>query len=292
MTSLLNHVSADEMREIYNYARNNSNQRTARPGTTASYPQNHSPGAVPQGDGPVSVRGSVPARGTVSGDSEAKPDTGSGGKSLHGLRLVTGSADPTLTPVGIEQAKELRAACRKPFDHRFNAPNTRSRQTMIYFGKAIELPELSGWPRGEYEGRIAHEVKEEMARLIENPDEVPPGKSPVSGQPGKSWNQSMKPMFERVMEIIKATGPNQRSLIITSGGQLQAFNIFAKAGYPANFEFDHKALAKEPYWSVTGQLFIVAKSGLSPTKSNESPGCYMIEHTETYWNYTSGEQKS
>lgn len=176
--------------------------------------------------------------------------------------------------------------CREPFVDRFNAPNTRSRQTMEFFGRAIEIPELGGWPRGVYEGRSADEVKPEMARLILNPDMVPPGLSPASGQRGKSWNQAMKPMFKRIMEMMDAIGDSRRGFVITSGGQLQAIDALAKAGFPEHGEFDRSDLANQPYWSVTGKLFRLTRKGLSEAKNNAEMGLYLAEHAETWWNWS------
>lgn len=242
-------------------------------------------GNVPQGDLAVRLRALIDNRRDQRGNREsAEARHASGDLSANGLRLVTGSADPNLTPIGIEQAKTLRAMCAQKFDAIYNAPNMRSRETVRFFGRSITIPELSGWPRGHYEGRIAEEVKAEMAAFIENPDTVPPGVSALSGMKGKSWNASMRPMFRRVIEIMKATGTG-RALVVTSGGQMQAFDAFAKADYPEDFEFDRDALAKTPYWSVTGQLFLIGRNGLQPRQNNETAGVYMIEHGETYMNF-------
>ena len=237
---------------------------------------------VPEGNGPELV-GGLPGPGVgESGNGEPEPTAGSEGQ---GVRRVTGSADVPLTDEGERQAEEdLAPKAVVPFDKIVAAPNTRSRETAEKFGSYDELPSLNGWARGQYEGQPADSVQSEMSQLILNPDEVPPGRSPLSGEPGQSWNQMAKPMFRDVQELEHSLGPDQRALMVTSGGNMQAIDAWGKAGFPADYEFDHSELAANPYWSVTGKLFRLTPKGLQEVPNNAEPGLYLSEHGETAFN--------
>jgi broad specificity phosphatase PhoE len=244
------------------------------PGSAVTIP------AVPEGNGPGVVRG-LPGQGDGAPENgQPQPVAGGEGKSL---RRVTGSSDIPLSAAGEKQAERLaEEKTTKPFDEIISSPSQRSRATAAYFIRT--MPSLEGWPRGAYEGEPVDSVKSDMARLIMHADEAPPGVSPVSGEPGQSWNQMAKPLFADVLRVKQSLKPDERALMVTSGGNLQAIDAWGNAGFPKSFEFDRSEVASRPYWSVTGKMFRLGKDGLDEVKDNDKPGLYFIEHASTAWN--------
>lgn len=262
---------------------------------------------VSEGNGSEPVRGHVPMEGAADGGAETEPVTGYNGEDLRGagtgplpaknepVRKITGSADIPLSPAG-EQQVEHEAATKivKPLKFVISAPSERGTETAAAFAPhAVAVstdPVFDGWARGAYEGQPMEAVKDEMSRLTMNPDEVPPGVSPISGEPGKSWNEMAKPMFAAVARIHGSLAPSENGLIVTSGGNLQAIDAWGKAGYPADFEFDHAAIAAQPYWSVTGKMFRLGANGLDEVPDNSQPGLNLTEHGETAFNSKGGDK--
>lgn len=252
-------------------------------GTNGSNTPDSTSGHLPDGNGPARVRSDSSDGGAAANVGRTEPNTGGQG---DGLRRVTGSADIPVTDDGEKQAGQMaKEKGKKKFDLIVRAPNIRSEQTAGKFGASVASEPLDGWARGEYEGQPASVVSDEMKYLMLNPDVVPPGVSPVSGKPGMSWNQMAKPMFAAVRDVGNAIGKKQRILLVTSGGNLQAINAWAKAGFPEDFEFPHAEMANEPHWSVTGKMFALGPQGLEEVPDNKIPGrLYLIEHTETAFN--------
>ncbi|MDE2098946.1 MAG: strawberry notch family protein [Patescibacteria group bacterium] len=222
-------------------------------------------------------------------DIEREEAAGSNGTPV---RRVTGSADIPLTPAGEKQVEGLAQKAVEPFNAIYYAPNTRSHETATAFaphvnGPGKELTSLDGWARGEYEGQSAEAVSVQVQRLIMNPDEVPPGVSPASGEPGKSFNQAMKPLFQDVRQVASTMPSGGRTLMVTSGGNMQAVDAWAKAGFPADGEFDRSVIANHPYWSVTGKMFRLGENGLTEVPNDSAPGLYFVEHGSTAWNSNS-----
>lgn len=206
------------------------------------------------------------------------------GKPKTEVRRITGSSDIPLTGAGQQQALQLTRKAVVPFNAVVSAPNTRATQTAGKFGAPSILPSLDGWARGIYEGQPSDRVKAEMADLMMNQDKVPPGVSPISGKPGQSWAQMAKTMFADVRNVATKTPPENRTLMVTSGGNLQALDAWGKAGYPSDFEFPNDKIAAQPYWSVTGKMFRLGQNGLQEVQNNRQPGLYFIEHGETAYN--------
>lgn len=244
---------------------------------------------LPEGNQPEPVRGLQQPGGGEHGAGEPERVGISSRVSAGGTRRITGSADIPLTPAGEAQAEDMTAKAVKPFDVIIAPPSARGRETAGKFGSFTELPSLDGWARGIHEGQPADAVQDEMSRLIMNPDEVPPGVSPLSGQPGQSWNQMAKPLFKDVAGVLRQLKGGQRALIVTSGGNLQAIDAWGKAGYPADGNFDHSSIAKQPYWSVTGKMFRLEDDGLKEVKDNSEPGLHFAEHGKTAFNNDGGK---
>ena len=270
--------------------------------------QNVEPGQAPSevagganvsvGDGQAARVPGVPA-GTGTGaagaaernpiSQSANPGETAGGTPETGTRRVTGSADIPLSPGGEKQVEGMAEKKEvAPFTAVIHPDSERATETANAFsGGKLKRNSFHGWSRGIYEGQPADAVKAEMAHLITHPDEIPPGLSPISGKPGQSWNQMAFPMFADIDRLQKAIQPDERFLVVTSGGNLQAIDAWGKAGYPENFEFDHTAIAAAPYWSVTGKMFELGAhgAGLVEVKNNAKPGqIYLIEHGETAFN--------
>ena len=274
----------------------------AQPGTGVPAPQGGAqPTPVPAGPRPTEPVSGLPAvGGAAPGAGGVEPVAGSAGvarggetaagQPAAGVRRVTGSADIPLTPAGEEQAARMaEEKITKPLNAIYESGSQRSHGTAVKFaGKALTpptvLPSLNGWPRGATEGQPAETTKDLMGRLLMNPDEVPPGLSPFSGEPGKSWNGAMKPMFADITRVARGLKGGERVLFITSGGNLQAINAWGAAGYPASGDFDHTAIASQPYASATGKLFRLENGGLQEVPGDEEPGIYFSEHGETAWN--------
>lgn len=241
------------------------------------------------------VRGPVPVGGTATGSPAIESVTEHAGIDGGGetVRRITGSADVPLTQAGKKQASTLSDRMTEPFDAIFHSPSQRSKETVAEFAPLsiadpLVLKSLDGWARGIYEGRPAKSVQSAMSRLIMKPDKVPPGKSPISGLPGQSWNGMAIPMFRDIMRIKNELPASERALIVTSGGNLQALDAWGKSGYPKSFTFSHKDIARQPYWSVTGKMFKLSPKGLMSALDNKDPGIYLIEHGETAFNSKAG----
>lgn len=278
-------MQADGLPPRGNNGKNNSSNQPAvrqQPNQPGSGPAPN----VPQGIGQAPIR-RLP--GPINGQSlygEPQPIAGNpGGNSRGATRRVTGSADIPLTPGGRDQAGDLKKKATVPFDQVIHSPSQRSTETAQYFGAPTRaLPSLNGWARGQFEGQPADAVRGEMSRLMLNTDEVPAGLSPISGQPGQSWNQMAKPMFRDIATILRSIKPTQRILVVTSGGNLQAIDEWAKAGFPPDGNFNHVGMASRPYWSVTGKMFAQTRDGLQEVQNDEKPGLYFVEHGETAFN--------
>lgn len=274
-----NRVAAEEKR---NGVPSSADNRATAPQSAGPHPGGAPSGTLSNGNGPVRIREDS-GLGGESHDNGIEPNTGDFSK---GVRRITGSADPPVLPAGRKQADSMvKQKAKKKFDLVVTGTSTRAIETGGYFGKPVASSPFDGWPRAEYEGQPAAAVSDEMKYLMLNPDAVPPGVSPLSGKPGISWNQMAKPMFKAVQDIAGSIGPKQRVLIVTSGGNLQAIDAWGKAGYPADYEFSHAAMAADPHWSVTGKMFTLGPGGLGEVQNNNVPGrLYITEHVETAFN--------
>lgn len=259
---------------------------------TRSDTEDTTPGGVPERNGSTGVRDDSGVRGAENDADLTQPDTGGNGESV---RRITGSADIPLNTDGMEQITELaKTKVLEPYARIYAAPNDRTQETARIINdspaqarvpadvKTIES--LDGWKRGAQEGQPAEAVKDNTRALIMHPDRVPEGLSPYSNEPGKSWNQTAVPFFAAVRDILRGVRGGERVLVITSGGNLQALNGWAKAGFPADFVFPHDDMADEPHWSVTGKLFELSKEGLVEIPDNKEPGVNFMEHGQTAFN--------
>jgi broad specificity phosphatase PhoE len=202
------------------------------------------------------------------------------------VRRVTGSADIPLSPEGRTQVAEMAQRYSHPFDHVFCGPEARDIETAREFSpRPIILKGLDAWARGAYEAQPAKLVQAAMRNLILHPDIKPPGKSPISGLPGESYNTFLKPLMHVMRTIKEHIKPKERLLLVTSGGDLQGVDQLASAGFPAKIDQKHfEEIAKKPYWSATGQLFKLTDHGLEKVDDNKEPGCYLSEHGASAWN--------
>lgn len=204
------------------------------------------------------------------------------------VRRVTGSADIPITADGKKQAVQMSAKLSEPFDHVFCSPEDRSIQTAEEFGDKdpIILKGLDAWYRGSYEGQPAKKVTYAMRNLILHPDVRPPGVSPISGKPGETFSEFWGPLGHVMRTMKEHLKPDERILLVTSGGNLQAINELAGDGFPAKLTpKELKKIAACPYWSDTGQLFKLSDDGLSKVSDNkESNSIYVCEHSKTAFN--------
>jgi broad specificity phosphatase PhoE len=220
-------------------------------------------------------------RDVVRVTQRAKPEPTNG----HAVRRVTGSADIPITPEGHEQAEEMSARYSERFDHVFCGPEQRSVDTAEKFGDPIILKGLDAWGRGSYEGYPAKSVAPAMKALILNPSKVPPGKSQISGKPGESFSAFWKPLGHVMREVKRSLKPNERILLVTSGGNLQAIDELAKDGFPAKLDAKNlKAIAESPYWSAVGAMFKLTDDGLKKVTDNKDSAIYAMEHAATNFN--------
>lgn len=254
---------------------------------------------VPTGNVDEPVSGvQQPGHGGL-GSGEPKQLSGGAGED-HGrpVRRVTGSTPIPLSPEGHEQAAAMFApvaeggVMAKPFTWVIPGPLERTQQTAAY----ASPPDDKNQPthgvdyafaparRGAMEGQPADEAKEQISELLAHPEKVAPGVSPTSGLPGESQDQFEHRLFTGLNELRSNVGPEDNALVVTSGGNLQAIDAYAKAGFPADFKFDHEAMSKQPYWSATGKLFRLEDKGLVQAKDNSEPGLYFSEHSATSFN--------
>jgi hypothetical protein len=212
----------------------------------------------------------------------AKPEPTNG----HGVRRVTGSADIPITAAGEKQAEEMAAEIIHAFDKVFCGPEQRSVETAKYFSDdPIELKGLDAWARGSYEGQPADKVKAQMRSLILNPNMKPPGKSPISGQAGESFNAFLKPLMHVMRTVTEHAKSDERILLVTSGGNLQSVDELTPAGFPMQPDKDElEKIAAKPYWSATGTLFKLTSGGLKKVENNDAAGIYLCEHFKTAFN--------
>lgn len=222
--------------------------------------------------------------------SRATPQPSNG----HAVRRVTGSANIPITPEGHEQAEEMAEKYSEKFDHVFCGPEQRSIETAEKFGHPIVLKGLAAWSRGSYEGYPAKSVAPAMKALILNPTKIPPGKSPMSGQPGESYSAFWKPLGHVMRTLKDVLKPEERILLVTSGGNLQAIDQLAESNFPAKLSpEDLKKIAACPYWSDTGRLFRLTDDGLEKVSDNkESGSVYLCEHAFTKFNGPPADSKN
>jgi broad specificity phosphatase PhoE len=201
------------------------------------------------------------------------------------IRRITGSADIPISSEGREQAERMEARYSNKFNHVFCGPENRSIETAEQFGDPIVLKGLGAWPRGALEGKPAKQVNAVMRSLMTRPDVKPPGVSAFSGLPGKTYNQFLKPLIHVARALSEHLKPDERILVTTSGGDLQAIDHLAPHDFPSALDADlYKELAEKPYWSATGQLFLLTHKGLEKVKDNTAFGLYFIEHAGTEFN--------
>src|SRR5579864_4824820 len=201
------------------------------------------------------------------------------------VRRVTGSADIPLNKDGKQQAKELeKEKAAKPFDLVLSSPEKRAVQTAKEFGSPVLLSGLDAWKRGAHEGKPVKAIKGAIRFLMMNPDQRPPGKSPISGDHGESLNECARPLLATIQTIEAMARPGERILVVSHGGDLQIVDAWAKAGKPEDLSFDYKKMAEVPYWSVTGKLFQMGAKGLVEVPTNEKDGVFYLEHSETDFN--------
>lgn len=201
------------------------------------------------------------------------------------IRRVTGSSDLPLTVEGQQNAKEMAESYSEPFDHVFCSPEQRSIDTAKKFGKVIVIKGLDAWYRGAYEAQPAKLMESAMRNLILNPTVKPPGRSPISGMPGESYLAFWKPLGHVMRTLVAQVKPEERFLIVTSGGNLQAISELAPDNFPQTLsEKELKKIASRPYWSEVGTLFKLSGDGLKPVTDNKQHGIYAMEHQETAFN--------
>lgn len=232
--------------------------------------------------------------GVAAGTANGKPKADSAAPEVgDGVRRVTGSADIPLTADGKQQAKELaQTKATKPFDLVLSSPEKRAIQTAKEFGKPRILAGLDAWRRGSTESKPVEQVKGQIKMLMLNPDRRPPGKSPISGEPGESLNECAKPFLATVQAIEESVKPDERILVCTHGGNLQIADAWGKAGKPEDLTFDNKAMASTPYWSSIGKLYAFGPKGLEEVANNGKAGTvYYCEHSSTAFNQGSGDNK-
>ncbi|HLG97135.1 MAG TPA: histidine phosphatase family protein [Bryobacteraceae bacterium] len=214
---------------------------------------------------------------------KGKPEPTNG----RAIRRVTGSANIPLNEQGRAQVKQMAAKYSHPFSNVFSGPEDRSLETAEHFGDPITLKGLDAWFRGALEGRPAHTVYAAMRALILKPDSRPPGVSPISGKPGETYKEFLKPLMIVMRAAQEHLRQGERILLVTSGGNLQAIDHFAAEGFPLDPDRkDFIKLAQKPYWSATGQLFFLEKTGLAKVSDNDKPGIYVMEHSSTDFNPT------
>lgn len=200
------------------------------------------------------------------------------------VRRVTGSTPIPLNEDGHAQAKALAAKMRRPFTKVISSPQDRAVETASYFGTPETNDAFDAAHRGALEGQPVDQAKDQIGDLLENPDKSAPGVSPTSGEPGESQTGFESKLFTGVQNIMKEVKPGDRILVVTHGGDLQAIDAWAKAGFPNDFKFDRSKVSKQPYWSATGQLFRLESDGLRKVDGNKKSGVYFIEHGNTDYN--------
>ena len=276
---------------------NGGNQGLQQPGTAAANTGNPPPSPItPERPAPLSGLPGQGRGGPGGGALESAAGNPSENSGRPGgaqppepalVRRVTGSADIPLSDAGVQQIKQLAAAQPKPFDYVISGSDQRFVDTASAFSDNVARePALNGWARGADEGKPAADVNEDHTQLILNPDRRAPGVSPISGKPGQTRNEFEKPLISEVRNTLDNLAPDERALMVTSGGGLQFIDAWGAAGSPGTLaQSDRKEMAKRPYWSQTGQLFLFdPKSGLTKVKDNSKPGLYFIEHGATQFN--------
>jgi broad specificity phosphatase PhoE len=222
------------------------------------------------------------------GKQEVVPPKPTEGKG-DGARRITGSADIPLNADGKKESKKLADSLSEKFDWVLTSPEKRAVQTAKEFGNAIPLEGLDAWRRGAYEGQPVKATAGAMRFLMEHPNKKPPGVSPESKEPGECLNDFSKPLLGTIQTILAIMGPKDRGLVVSHGGNLQVIDAWLKGGKKEDLSFDHRAMAKTPYWSVTGELFKIGDNGLEKVKDNAEPGLYLTEHGSTAFNNSSSK---
>jgi len=235
---------------------------------------------------PAGLRGLPVETGGGPGSAQPEPPPPAQGADTAGsVRRVTGSADIPLSSQGEQQASELASKLSKPFDQVITGTDDRLVDTAKNFSDSpTQVPAFDGWARGEDEGKPVDQVADKVSSLMLNPDSKPEGVSPISGEPGQSFNQFKLPTLQNFDQVEKNLPPQGRALVVLTGGGLQIVDAWKKAGSPSDFQFDHAEMAKKPYWSATGQLFKSTDKGLQKVSDDAEPGVYLTEHAATSFN--------
>lgn len=209
------------------------------------------------------------------------------------VRRVTGSSDIPITAEGARQTNDMAEQYSEPFDHVFCGPEQRSIETAEHFGDPIILKGLDAWFRGAHEGKLAKSVKYAMRMLILKPDSKPPGKSPISGKEGETYNAFLKPLLAVMRTLKEHLKTGERFLVVTSGGNLQAIDQMANDDFAAKPDDKHyREIAQKPYWSAVGTLFYLTDSGLKKVTDDKKPGIYATEHAATAFNPPPADSKN
>jgi broad specificity phosphatase PhoE/2'-5' RNA ligase len=157
------------------------------------------------------------------------------------LKRISGNSDIGLNAKGSEDAMRLgeRLAARGGLDVLYASPVARAAQTAEALTEAdpsltYQLNSaLAPWHLGKYEGRMPEEVGTKIDRLIQNPDDRPPGNG-QDAVPGESFNDFKK----RIITFVHDAGiewskhPDMRLGIVMHSRPLDLIMDWIAAGGP------------------------------------------------------------
>lgn len=224
---------------------------------------------------------------------------------LRGGERFRGSSEVPLAPEGIQHAQELgmQLQRRGGLDELHTSSMGRAVQTARQIQKFTHAPivqvtdGLHPWHVGALEGQpVTQERIDYMHNLTSNePDEVIPGRGPLSVADGESFNQFKQRTLNTLQSIIQqsASAPDRRIGVVTHYRVKKLLEAWMRRGAPQDGEIDpevmntHDAGAKP---TSIDRLYVDPNIGLQQDAVDlHSPaqlqgGIYVIRHGKTDWN--------
>jgi broad specificity phosphatase PhoE/2'-5' RNA ligase len=194
---------------------------------------------------------SIKKRGAEGADGEAlgEEDTASGTVQESAVaKRISGNSDISLNQEGRELADKLgeRIAARGGLDVLYSSTLPRAVETADAIAehatpglKRARTNKLCPWHLGEYEGQMPEDVREDIDRYIEHPEQVPPGKG-ADGENAESFDaaKSRQLSFLRDVYADSVADPTMKIGLVMHSRGMELLRSWVDAGCPSDFKLD------------------------------------------------------
>ena len=239
-------------------------------------------GPAQHGDQPAAVAPAAPA---AAGAPAAAVEGGNSGEYFRGDWNVKLNAD------GKRQAAEAAARTAGQFDEIRSGTKDRHRETAQAYartstqaGEVKSSPAFDPMHMGEHEGeRVTPErIAAVNEHLRTRPDEPIPGVGKFSGSPGEKPAEWSGRLIGGVQDAIAGWKPGKKTLIVTSGRDVQAVRAWVAKGMPGDRSLDPGVLTSEWQTQPGGMMRLDPRTGkVEDVAAADKEGIYFARHGET-----------